>query len=790
MVFAWLACGPARARETLALDADWRFHLGEVAGAEARDFDTRGWRRLDLPHDWSIELPVNHAAPTGGHGGFFPAGIGWYRREFNAPESWRGRRVAIEFDGVCMNCEVWLNGASLGAHPYGYTPFRFDLTPHLRLGAANALAVRIDAAAQPSSRWYSGSGIYRHVRLVVTAPVHFAPDGMVVTPTAVSENSAAVRVATEIQNETDRPSRLAIETVLLDPDSREVARADATSVIAAHAAAVAPLSLEVPHPRAWSPESPALYRVVTRLRADGGVTDEIAAPVGMRTIRVSAERGLELNGRPLKLNGGNVHHDNGVLGAAAFDRAEERRVALLKAAGFNAVRTAHNPPSPAFLEACDRLGLLVLDEAFDGWEKKKTAHDYGAFFAEWSQRDVAAMVLRDRNHPSVILWSIGNEVYERASPRGAEIARALAEKIRALDPTRPITAGINGPGKNDAWTNLDPLFATLDVAGYNYELARHAGDHARLPARVIVSTESYQSETFANWAIAHDTPCVLGDFVWSAMDYLGEAGIGRVFSPGEPIVRHWEGDMWPWHGAACGDLDLIGERKPISHYRAIVWDGGEKLYAAVLVPPPGGGAWGVSPWTVAPARASWTWPGSEGRELTVEVYSRHDAVRLFLNGRLLGEKPTTRAEEFHARFAVPFAPGELKAVGVSGGRAEESFTLRTAGAVARVRVTLDRTQLRADGEDLAFATIEAVDAHDVVNPNVDAPVQLAIEGPATLAGIGNADLASSETCRANPHRLFGGRALAVVRSTHARGWITLTISSPGLAPARVQLETR
>ncbi len=789
LLFFGVALGSVLARDTVPLDAGWKFHLGDAPGAEAVNFDASAWRSVDVPHDWSIELPVDKDAPAGGNGGFFQNGIGWYRRRFVAPESWRGQRVGVEFDGVYMNLEVWCNGVSLGVHPYGYTPFRYDLTPLLKSGAPNLLAVRVDNSAQPNSRWYSGSGIYRHVRLVVTAPVHVAADGLFARTQALGADSATVEVATEVRNDSESSQHVTIETVLIGPDGRPAANRRTDADIAKNDQTTASAKLEVRQPRPWSPASPALYRVVARVIAGDRVVDEVAAPFGLRTVRVSADRGFELNGRTLQLNGGSVHHDNGVLGAAALDRAEERRVELLKAAGFNAVRTAHNPPSPAFLDACDRLGLLVVDEAFDGWEKTKTAHDYGRFFPEWSQRDISTLVRRDRDHPSVVMWSIGNEIYERGTARGAQIAGELTARVRALDPTRPLTAGINGMGKDGDWTRTDPVFATLDVAGYNYEISRHAEDHARVPARVMMATESYQSEVFANWAIVHDTPYVVGDFVWSALDYLGEAGIGRVFPPDQPVVKHWEGNMWPWHGAACGDIDLTGERKPISHYRAIVWNGGEKLYAAVQVPSPDGRPWNISPWTVAPARTSWTWPGQEGRPLTVEVYSRYDSVRLYLDGRRLGEKPTTRAEKFKAEFVVPYAPGVLRACGVQAGREVEDFVLKTAGAPTHVNATPDRTRLHADGDDLAFVTIRVLDQNGVPRPDSDAWVQLTVAGPATLAAIGNADLTTMETYRQNPHRLFEGRALAVIRSTATGGQIKVTVTSPGLTAATVMLES-
>lgn len=779
----------AAERLRLAWNSGWSFHAGDIVGAPADFSAASAWRPVTLPHDWSIEGVVDEQAPAAGHGGYFPTGTGWYRREFSMPPAWRGRRVVVEFEGAYMNSEVWLNGVPLARQPYGYTPIVVDLTPHLRADSTNTLAVRVDNSAQPNSRWYSGSGLYRPVWLHVTAPCHVALDGTFPVTRALNADRAELSVETLVENTGADEARIALELALRAPDGRVVARGRAAGRVPAGGSRAFVTALTVPDPQPWSPGSPVLYTLATRLAQDDRTVDTTATPVGLRTVRVSAAGGFELNGRPVELNGGNVHHDTGPLGAAAFARAEERKVELLKAAGFNAVRTAHNPPSRAFLEACDRLGLLVMDEIFDGWAAKKNKHDYGVHFARWWQHDLDAWVRRDRRHPSVVMWSVGNEMFERANAEGRRIAQELAARVRTWDDSRPVTAGVNGAGKTTPWDVLDGLFAAFDVAGYNYELTRHAEDHARLPGRVIVAAESYQSEVFANWAASQDHAHVIGDFVWSALDYLGEAGIGRVFPPGQPVVKHWEGPMWPWHGALCGDTDLIGRRKPISHYRSVVWDTGEKLYAAVAVPAPDGGAWNVSPWTVPPTFASWTWPGHEGRALAVEVYSRHEAVRLLLNGRTIGEAPTGRAQEFKAVFQVPYAPGELVAVGLRDGREVGRFTLRTAGPAQALRLRVDRALLRADAQDLAFIDIEAVDAAGRWQPLDRSLVRVAVEGAGELAALGSGDLSERTSYRSTARPLHEGRALAVVRTTGRAGGIRVRVEAPGLKPAEVRLLT-
>lgn len=786
----FLLCTLATARLSgadLPWDRGWLFHLGDAPGAEAPAWADGDWRPLDLPHDWSIEGRTAPDEPSAGGGGFFPTGTGWYRKKFVAPADWRGRRVEIEFDGIYRNSEVWINGHSLGHRPGGFSRFAYDLIPHLLLGAENVLAVRVDNSAQPNSRWYAGSGIYRHVRLRVADPVHLTPDSFFATTTDLSAGEADVRFNVAVSNGTDAAQEIAVEIVLIDPLGRNAGVVRATGSATPGATIPLTLNATLTDYWPWSPDSPSLYRAVTRVLAGDRLTDHQEHHFGVRTVQVSAERGFELNGVPLELLGGNAHDDNGPLGVAAFDRAEERRVEQLKAAGFNAVRTAHNPPAPAFLDACDRLGLLVICEAFDGWKSKKLAHDYGRVFDEWSQRDLDAMVLTHRNHPSAVMWSIGNEPYERGRESGAAIAKRLADRVRELDSSRPVTAGINGLGKSGVWTAVDPVMAALDVAGYNYEIAHHASDHARMPERVILVAESYHTETFANWSVVHDQPYVIGDFIWSALDYLGEAGIGRVFPPDEPIRPHWEGSHYPWHGAACGDIDVTGWRRPSSHYRNIVWDRGETLYAAVREIAPDGRALNPSLWAPPPLQSHWTWPGHEGRELMVEVYSRHGAVRLYLNDRLLGEKSTTRAEEFKAVLAVPYAPGTLRAVGVRDGREVETFTLETAGAPSQLRLVADRSTLRADGQDLSFVTVEVTDAAGRVVPQAEDSVTYTLTGPGVLAGIGSGDLATTESYRANPRKVFQGRALVVVRAGDTAGGLTLTATAAELTAASLKL---
>jgi len=825
------AAQPQSPRLELAADSNWKFVLGDPGGAETRSFEDASWRRVDLPHDWSIEGRPSKDNPTGSEGGYFPAGTGWYRKTFSAPPEWRGKRVTVEFDGVYRNATVYLNGHKLGNQPYGYTSFSFDVTPDLDFSGPNVLAVRVDNSAQPNSRWYSGSGIYRHVRVVVTDSVHVAHWGVLVSTTRASIEGGSLSVLTRVENESAAPARVTVETQILDRGGKPVGHAQSAVEAAPGSATEASQEIAVSKPALWSPEAPALYRAVTRLRKDGKVIDEVTTTFGIRTLAWSAEKGLLLNGKAIKLAGGCVHHDNGPLGAAAFDRAEERRVELLKAAGFNAVRTSHNPPSPAFLDACDRAGLLVLDEAFDTWKANKLKYDYGRNFDEWWQRDISAMVLRDRNHPSIVVWSIGNEIPELLVERGPAIAKRLADQVRSLDSSRPLTQAVptstSGPFP-------DAVLTVLDIAGYNYNLARnYADDHRRVPSRLMMTTESFPAAAFEQWQLAKDNPFILGDFVWTAMDYLGESGIG-AWAYGTPqqasqaammmagmqgmadkmflamangvdlkaMMAQVGGNQggqspmsflapgYPWHAAQCGDLDLTGHRKPQSYYRDILWNGGDRVYATVRLPEPEGKKIIAVAWAVYPTLPSWTWPTQEGKELQVEVYSGVEKVRLYLNDKLIGEKATGRSEQFKAMFTVPYAPGTLKAVGIRGDRAVAESVLTTAGNPVRLRLTADRTTLQAGGQDLSFVTVEAIDAEGRFQPNADQEVQFTITGPGAIAAVGNADGKDESPYQGDRRKLFQGRALVVVRTQGQSGAIQLTAKTAGLAENVLRLDVK
>lgn len=768
------------------LDHNWKFFLGDTVAASSAIFDDAAWRNLDLPHDWSIEGKISPKSPTKGAGGYSPAGIGWYRKTFTAPEEWQDRIISIYFEGVYMNSEVFVNGKSLGVHPYGYTSFSYDLTPYLDFGKANVIAVRVDNSKQLNSRWYSGSGIYRHVWMIVTNPVHVAHWGVAVTTPDVSPEKATVLVKTLVKNETASPQTVAVKTVLQDKNSRTAGSSWVKLELQANGQREVTQTINVSKPLLWSPENPNLYRVHIQVVSDRKIVDETKTTFGIRTLKYTVENGFQLNGKTVKINGGCVHHDNGCLGSAAYDRAEERKIELLKAGGFNAVRTSHNPPSEAFLDACDSLGLLVMDESFDCWKVGKNPNDYSVYFNQWWRQDLESMVLRDRNHPSIVMWSIGNEVSERNKPEAVTTATMLSKAVKEMDTTRPVTSAIVNW---DKWENLDQLMAVHDVAGYNYHLNSAPDDHKRVPSRIIVQTESYPKDAFANWKLVQNNSYVLGDFVWTAIDYLGESGIGRYYYSGETPGENWDNDMFPIHAAYCGDIDLIGWRKPISHYRSMLYNDNEKLYMAVREPAPEPLEIKTTWWSVWPTWESWTWPGFEGRKIDVEVYSKYPEVRLYLNDKLIGGKPTKEGQEFKATFSIPYEPGILKAVGVENGKEMESAILQTAGEAAKIKLIADRKEMKADGEDLIFVTVEMTDENGVQQPNANNRLTFKVEGEGTIAGVSNADIRDTDPYVSNTRKAWKGRALVVIKSTHSAGPVRLTVTSPGLAEAVLDIKT-
>ncbi len=779
--------GSTLPREIILFDDDWRFYRGEIKGGEKESLSVDSWRPLNLPHDWSIEdLPVTNSAFSPDaisqvSGGFTTGGTGWYRKAFVVPADQKGRRIHIQFDGVYMNADIWINGHHLGTHPYGYTSFWFDLTNYLKFGQKNVLAVQVQNEGV-NSRWYSGSGIYRHVWLKVLDPVHVAQWGTYLTASDVSAASAKVDTKTMVSNESGNSSQVTLVTRILNTKGIEKAKIESKRNIETSSSYEFDQELIVESPELWSPESPILYTAVTQAYRENKLSDRMETKFGVRTMSFDATNGFRLNGGSLKLRGGCVHHDNGPLGSRAFDRAEERRVELLKASGFNALRCAHNPPSPAFLDACDRLGMLVIDEAFDMWRDGKNPQDYHLYFDQWWQRDIESMVLRDRNHPSIILWSIGNEIPGMEKPEVARVAKMLADNVRKTEPSRPVTAAVN-----DASENKDPFFAALDLTGYNYGRKGYEPDHQRKLERVIVATESFPLEAFEYWMGVQDHPWVIGDFVWTAFDYIGEASIG------------WLGYMqdknfYPWNLAYCGDIDICGWKRPQSFYRDALWRRNQNVSIFVKPPHPSfeinpkKEAWSI--WNWHDVVADWNWEGTEGRPLEVNVYSSCEQVELSLNDKSFGKRETNRSTQFTAKWEVPFQAGLLKAIGYDGSKQVASSELRTAADAVQIKLSADTAQIKADGQDLSFITVELLDKNGVRNPKAQNLVKFELKGPGTIVGVGNANPVSIESNQQPQRKAWQGRCLVIVKSDRTPGDVVLKARAEGLKQAEIVITVR
>ena len=792
----------------IAFNVGWRFLRGEAEGAQQADFDDSHWSRVRLPHDWAIDGPFDAALNP--HTGALPiSGVGWYRNSFRIARHESNRNYTIEFDGAMSNSRVWINGHELGGRPYGYIGFAFDLTPYLMPSPQhNVLAVRLAPQAN-SSRWYPGAGIYRNVWITQQGPIGIARWGTTITTPRVSADASAVTVQTVVFDRQGTAAPVLVRSTIFDAIGRRVARADRAVVLDAGVGGRITTTLELAHPQRWDIERPYLYRLVTELLQNGRILDRDVSDFGIRTVAFERDRGLILNERHLKFHGVCLHHDLGALGAAVNRRAIERQLQILKAAGVNAIRTSHNPPAPELLEYADRMGFLVIDEAFDMWHTPKVPNGYSRYFDEWSERDLRDMIRRDRNHPSVVLWSIGNEVPEQGEPDGWAVARRLAGIVRDEDPTRPTTAAFND--LEGAIGN--GLAAEVDIPGFNYTPTRYAAIRQSHPDWIIYGSETASCvssrgtyhlplESYAKhpslqlssydiiappWAYCPDVEfaaqdadqSLLGEFVWTGFDYLGEP------TPYFAERSDNRGD-WPSRSSYFGMVDLAGFPKDRYYLYQSVWTDQPMVH---LLP-------------------HWNWEGHEGQSIPVMVYSNAEEVELSLNGLSLGRK-RVRSEpvelpvgpnvsttlKFESRYRllwrVPYQAGLLQAVAFRGGLEVARDAVATAGAPARIRLLADRHTIAADGDDLAFITVRIEDREAHLCPNADDRVHFVITGAGHLAEVDNGNPATVESFHAHFRKAFHGLALLIVRSSAGKaGTIRIAASADGLAGDHLQLRSR
>ena len=789
LLTAFVCVANSRPGKRVSFNQDWRFQLGDVAKGQDATLNDSRWRRLDLPHDWSIEGEFSEKHPSGTGGGALPGGIGWYRKTFTVPVTAKGKLIFIEFDGVYRNSEVWINGHYLGKRPYGYSTFEYELTPHLVYGAKpNVIAVKVDNSQQPNSRWYSGSGIYRNVWMTELNPVHVAHWGTFVTTPEVTEQSATVVINTKVSNRSNSSAPVDLTTIIQDAGGREVARLTEKGVNAEVSQ-----TLKVSAPMLWSDERPYLYKVISQLSQSGRAVDRYETPLGIRTFRFDVDKGFFLNGKPLKIRGVCNHHDLGSLGAAVNTRAIERQLEILKAMGVNGLRTSHNPPAPELLELTDKLGFIVMDEAFDVWKIQKTKYDYHLDFDEWHKRDLEDMVLRDRNHPSIFIWSIGNEVMEQwnKNPQGGVISKKLGAIVRNLDRTRPITSATNG-------VNLENTVITegdLDLVGTNYHHARFSEFVKMFAGRAIIGAETnssvhmrgsytmpsdeilrwprkdedilklgptYECSAYDNstapWGAGHEEMWKLvknhdwfsGMYIWTGWDYLGEP---------TPFP-------WPAVSSYFGIIDLAGFPKDPYYFYQSEWTDTPVLH--------------VFP--------HWNWKPGEKVDV-VAYFNNADEVELLLNGRSQGTK-RKQGDDMRVFWRLEFEPGVLKAESRKNGQVVLSREVRTAEAAARIVLTPDRQAIKADGTDLSFVTVKVVDKNGTLVPLADNLIEFELTGPGSIVGVDNGNQISHEPFKASQRKAFHGLALAIIQTKQKPGRIVLQARSAGLSSASVVINAR
>lgn len=768
--------GPAP-RLKQCFDFDWRFIKADPENAETPEFDDSRWRGLDLPHDFSVEGPVDKNNATGTRGGFFPLGTGWYRKTFALPDSFRDKRVILRFDGVMYFADVYINGRHLGRESNPYLSRDWDVTDHLNKTGNNVVAVRADTPRQ-MERWYTGCGIYRHAWLMAVEPIRVREFGTYITTPKIERQKAAVRITTTLLNQTGTPENVKLETLVLDPGGTPIGNIETPVALAANSATTVEQRLEVDAPKLWSIETPNLYRAVSRVRKGDRLTDEYPSTFGIRTIAFDANHGFALNGRRVVMRGACLHQDIGALGAAVPDRAIERRLESLRAMGVNAIRTSHNPYSIEFLDLCDRMGFVVIDEAFDKW------HDFRPDGHGWRE-SLLRFLDRDCNHPSVVLWSVGNEVTQQLRPEGAPIVKAMVQTVHDREPTRPVTCAMRPNRYGDG--RLSEIIHHVDVVSLNYQSQLFEMLHEKYPEMVLLGAETTPYYSLAaNWTTIGGGPnsrwlpvnpwfkvkeYVCGQFLWTGCDYLGEAVVG-----------------WPNIGWCCSPIDTCGRQKDYSYFIQSVYS--DRPMVRIVVRDPKAPVLGKYGWHWPPVRSHWNWDGYKG-PLEVFTFTNAASVELLLDGTSLGSKRLADFADRMIRWEVPNEPGAIRAVARDEqGTVVARHELRTAGPPARLELTSDRTVFAAGGQDLAHVTVRVEDRLGNLVPHGEHTIEFTLEGNGQIAGVDNGNLYSHESFKASPRATYQGRALAIVRAGRGGGIIRLSARADGLEPAAVTIEAK
>jgi len=784
MVFGSVSMAKGTVRKQINFDLGWKFIKGDVADAQQNNFDETGWSPVQLPHDWAIEGPIDKRNPGGERNGFFPGGVGWYRKYFQLSAEDKGKNVFVQFDGIFHNAEVWINGESLGIRPYGYISFQRDLTQYIKYSEDNVLAVRVNNTDQPNCRWYSGSGIYRHVWLTVTNKVYVGHWGTYITTPDISADKAVVRIRTRIENTYSQPKTCSVTTTICDSDGKIAAEGTTSKTIAAQGEYEFDQHLDVSDPKLWSIDSPTLYRSHTTVKDAKNIYDEYETPFGIREIRFDKDKGFLLNGQSVKMKGVCIHHDAGCLGAAVPDRALERRLEVLKSIGCNAIRTSHNPPAPELLDMCDRMGFVVIDEAFDKWGGR-----WSRWFPDWWQVDLRDMLRRDRNHPSVVLWSMGNEVGGQGSPQFKKQLKAMVDFTHQFEPTRPVTYAIRPVVKIKSRQENAKFIAGIarlvDVTCCNYQEQWFEDYRKEYPEIVIIGSESFTFyrgkgnnamgfDPLNPWLEAVEHDYVVGTFYWTGIDYLGEAVAG-----------------WPFHGWNCSPIDSCGFARPVSYLQKSFWTQKPMVHIAVMddsldVEKPVKAHWG---W---PKMAShWNLPQLNGKKVKVVTFTNCPTVELVLNGRSVGTKQLADFPDKMITWEVPYQPGIIEARGIENHLAACSHQLQTAGEPTQICLFGDRTTIKADGKDLCHVEVCVTDDKGIIVPEANHLIRFKVRGNGRIIGVDNGDLTTSdESYKAKQRKAFHGRAFVVLQSLTTPGEIILEAGAKGLEIANVVIESR
>ena len=789
----------------------WLFYNDKIDNAQQADFDDTTWRKLNLPHDWAIEGPFDKKY-NARCGGLPFHGTGWYRKHFHLSQENKGKVVRLEFEGAMYDAHVWINGKLVGNRPFGYIGFEFDISTYLNYGdKENVVAVRLEPK-DLSSRWYPGAGLYRSVWLKIDEPIFVSQWGTYITSPTVTKNLAVVQNETTINNKSAKNSTITVTHKYLDPFGKKVASTTETLEIPSNSSVVSATYTQIKNPVLWDIYKPNLYKVVTTLSSEDKLLDTYNSTIGLRSISYDT-KGFYLNGRKVRFNGACLHHDNGALGAAVYKRADQRKLQIMKEMGVNAIRTSHNPPSREFLEVCDELGLLVLDEAFDMWRKPKVENGYRVFYDEWSERDLKDMIRRDRNHPSIIMWSVGNEILEQSDKKnGWKEIKRLNDFCKETDPTRPTTVGMNNY-QNPYNFNFAQQ---VDIAGMNYKPSKYGEIHEKYPQLALYGSETssctssrgvyhqpitkYEKHPSKHvtsydligpvWAYPPDiefhfqeeNPNVMGEFIWTGFDYLGEPTPygGRDNSTN----GYWNGD-WPSHASYFGAVDMCGFPKDRFYLYQSQWT--EKPMVHLL--------------------PHWNWTGLEEQEIPVYCYTNCDEVELFVNGKSFGKKtkgkdlseilvdflryePKTFKSKYRLSWMVPYTPGNIKVVGYKDGKKITEETIHTAGKPAKIDLSVDRKVIDADGNDLAYVTVKILDKNGNICPNADNLVNFSARGKGDIIAVDNGNQISLESFIEPKRKVFNGMCLAVIKSTNKTGKITLYAKSQKLKSAKIVIETK